>query len=140
MNLFWEVPNRDLTQDDIDGVINVTRNIINESKGCGPGYASYTANNKTFCRKNGKPTGNEHLYYNNKDDNAELTDDHLSCSNWAANGECKKNPGFMFWKCKKSCAAIDSNSYKNTENLIEDSSKNTHNLAAQPVDVPTCLY
>ena len=90
MNLFWEVPNRDLTQDDIDGVINVTRNIINESKGCGPGYASYTANNKTFCRKNGKPTGNEHLYYNNKDDNAELTDDHLSCSNWTANGECKK--------------------------------------------------
>ena len=30
-------------------------------------------------------------------------DNNKSCSGWAANGECTKNPGYMLVNCKKSC-------------------------------------
>ena len=34
---------------------------------------------------------------------ARCSDANTGCSQWAAQGECKKNPTFMRHSCKKSC-------------------------------------
>ena len=35
----------------------------------------------------------------------ECADQHAGCADWAAAGECDKNPGFMRSSCEKSCDA-----------------------------------
>jgi glutathione peroxidase-family protein len=45
-----------------------------------------------------------------------ITDNHESCSHWAAAGECVKNPGYMLVNCVKSCNTVVSQT--NQQNLL----------------------
>ena len=48
----------------------------------------------------------------------ECIDANERCSSWAAEGECKKNPGYMLTSCRLSCHSCSPNS-KETATAVE---------------------
>jgi hypothetical protein len=60
----------------------------------------------------------------------QCSDSYDECSKWAANGECTINPGFMLYKCAKSCKSCALNDQQKY-NLVEIYGNR---------DAPHCVY
>ncbi len=105
MNLYYNV--QTLTEDDIAAVRQIWY-MINTKKTnpCATGYTTGATklnnNGHRFCVKtNGKPPVTPPV-----DDGTppgQCTNNNTHCGSWAAQGECKTNPGFMGTNCCSSC-------------------------------------
>lgn len=68
-----------------------------------------------------------------KKTNTIIIDKNPSCSTWAKNGECEKNPKYMLPNCMKSCQEQikkKQNSPKSSEDKLEDKNKNCQSWAS----------